>query len=444
MPELPRQIPLAGGDYFMHSQDARMRDAGLPGNICRVALRLDGGLDPEALRRRIESSPVFGWLARMHITRPWQVAPPTWRATASPRAFFQVHPPNGSHGEVLGAVPREIGQREMHAARGPSLAIDLVGHSNGSQDLILSWNHALLDARGAEFILRHLYSGPAPDDSSTLESLINPDQTSFGFSKWWNSLGRARLSLNWLKASGKPPLFSLMPEAAPASAPKNHSRLLLFTSEEAARIDARCKSLNAAFRRSHFYLAASLRAVHEVALRRGKADSAYLLPVPHDKRRRGAKGPIFSNHLSILFYRIEAHQATNLSAVIEELTKQMMEQIRTQFPECCMAALDMFKPLPLNLYLYQLGKPSQGKFASFCFSDSGETCAGIRDVMGAKIQSVVHMVSTWRPPGLTVLFWSYAGRPCAQLSYTDDCLSPEEADLLERTLRSALVEEIPT
>jgi hypothetical protein len=58
-----------------------------------------------------------------------------------------------------------------------------------------------------------------------------------------------------------------------------------------------------------FYLAGTLRALHTVATRRGNRDGAYLIPVAHDTRRRGANGPIFSNHLSILFYRIEPRQA---------------------------------------------------------------------------------------------------------------------------------------
>ena len=48
---------------------------------------------------------------------------------------------------------------------------------------------------------------------------------------------------------------------------------------------------------------------------------------------------------------------------------------------------------------------------------------------------------TWRPPGLTVVFWSFGGRLSALLSWVDDCLSVSEVDTLERGLRSALLEE---
>ena len=38
----------------MHGQDRRMRQSGLPGNVCRVALKLGPGLDTDLLRQRLQ------------------------------------------------------------------------------------------------------------------------------------------------------------------------------------------------------------------------------------------------------------------------------------------------------------------------------------------------------------------------------------------------------
>ena len=67
MSDLPRQIRLAAGDYFMHGQDCRMRQVGLPGNVCCAVIKLDKGFDVERLRRRIAESPIMNWLARARI-----------------------------------------------------------------------------------------------------------------------------------------------------------------------------------------------------------------------------------------------------------------------------------------------------------------------------------------------------------------------------------------
>jgi hypothetical protein len=96
MPDLPRQIRLAAGDYFMHGQDHRMRQVGLRGNVCCAALRLGEGLNLELLRQRL-ASPALDWLARVRIIRPVPVFPPIWRTTSRPRAiFFEHNSPSGS------------------------------------------------------------------------------------------------------------------------------------------------------------------------------------------------------------------------------------------------------------------------------------------------------------------------------------------------------------
>jgi len=279
------------------------------------------------------------------------------------------------------------------------------------------------------------------EDSSADAEWISPDQKRSSMSRWWRNVKCARSSIEWLRTSGREPLFSLLPTGRPTGPCRGDSRMISFSREDTDRIQARCERLNAGFRRSHFYLAALLRAVHTVASARGNKEGAYLVPVPHDLRKRGSSGPIFSNHLSILFYRIEPHQAVCLSKIIDELSLQMADQIRTRFPECCMAALEMFKPLPLDYYLHHLGGPTRGKFATLCFSDSGETCSGMSDLLGGRIQAVTHFVPTWRPPGLTVLFWSFAGQLRVLLAWVDDCLGPGEVNTLEQGLRTGLLEE---
>jgi hypothetical protein len=103
----------------------------------------------------------------------------------------------------------------------------------------------------------------------------------------------------------------------------------------------------------------------------------------------------------------------------------------------------MFQPLPLDYYVRHLGQPTRGKFPSLCFSDSGESCAGMSKLLGGRIQAVTHLVPTWRPPGLTVLFWSFGDRLHALLAWVEDCLSPAEVDVMERGVRAGLLEEQP-
>jgi hypothetical protein len=427
----------------MHGQDRRMRRAGLAGNVCRVALELDGGLNADLLRQRVAASPMLDWLGRVRISRRLPVFPPVWRAAAQPGTVLHEHNELESSQPGPERVPPVAMERDLHAGQGPALALDLVRHADQSRHLVLSWNHALMDVRGAELVLRHLNGSGQPGEQPKIEDLISPDQQRSGLARWWRNVKSARGSMEWLRASGREPLFTLLPAGRPAGPCRGRNRVVVFSREETTAIEGRCERLNAGFRRSHFYLAASLRGLHTVASARGNKEGAYLVPVPHDMRRRGSNGPIFSNHLSILFYRIETRQAASLGAIIEELSRQMMDQLRSRFPESCMAALDMFQPLPLDYYVRHLGQPTRGKFASLCFSDSGESCAGMSKLLGGRIQAVTHLVPTWRPPGLTVLFWSFGDRLHALLAWVEDCLSPAEVDVMERGVRAGLLEEQP-
>jgi hypothetical protein len=341
------------------------------------------------------------------------------------------------------ALPAFVTQRKLHAARGLGLVFDVIRHADGTSHLFLSWNHTLLDARGLDLLLNHLNGDDSAKNVPSVQNFVSPNQLGWDLAGWWPNVLKARTSLKWLNESGQEPLFSLVPDGPRPADCRNHRRLVLFTAEETARIDARCQQFNCGFRRSHFYLAACLRALHAVALQRGQGEGAYLVPVPHDTRKRGANGPIFSNHLSILFYRIESKFAGHMSGILGELSRQMTNQIRDRFPDACMAALDMFKPLPLGYFGHHLGKPTRGKIASLSFSDSGETCAGMTDFLGGPIQEVTHLVPSWRPPGLTIVFLRFRNRLSAVVSSVDDCVTPAEAAGLDRDIRWALLEENP-
>ena len=440
MPDLPRQIRLAAGDYFMHGQDGRMRRVGLPGNVCCAVMRFGNGFDVERLRRRLSESPIMDWLARARIFRPLpMIFPPLWRASANPKQILFEHQNDGDNPPW--PLPEFVAQRELHAAQGPGLAFDVMRHADGTTHLFLSWNHTHLDARGLDLLLNHLNADEKTNGAPGVQNFISPKQLGSGLAGWWPNVKQARGSVKWLDESGAEPLFSLLPPGPRPRQCRNDYRVIYFSADETARIDARVQQFSAGFRRSHFYLASSIRALHNVAARRGNRDGAYLIPVPHDTRRRGANGPIFSNHLSILFYRIKPKFAGRIGDILGELSRQMTDQIRDKFPESCMAALDMFKPLPLGFYVNHLGKPTRGKFATFSFSDSGETCAGMKDFLGGKILDVTHLVPAWRPPGLMVVFLRFNHRLSVQISWVDDCVKPAEVDTMERDVRFALLDE---
>jgi hypothetical protein len=441
MTELPGQIYFTPGDYFMYIEDIWMRRSGLEGNICCAILQLDKGFDIERLRRRMKESPLMDWLARARVVRPLPFLPPVWRTMSKPGEILFEHDGKDCEMETPWSLPKVVMQRQLRPAVEPGVAFDVVHHADGTSHLFFSWNHIHLDSSGVDFILHHLNAANDANGAASIKDFINPKQVKgLPVSQWWERMGVARASWNWLEQSGKEPLFTPAPTGPRAKALQKHCRRIRFTEEETARIAAQVSKITGGFRRSHLYLAAAVKAIHNIALQRGNKDGAYLIPVPHDTRRHGAKGPIFSNHLSVLFYRIEAQQAAKLADIVGELGRQMTNQIRDKFPEACMAALNMFKILPPRFYIKQLGKPTKGKIASLSFSDSGELCPGMADFCGAKILDITHLIPCWRCPGVTTIFMQHGNRLSIMLSWVDDSLTLAEADRLERDLRQMLLD----
>jgi hypothetical protein len=441
MTELPSKLYLASGDYFMLVQDLWMRRSGMEGNLCCAILKLDRGLDIERLRRRLKESPFMDWMARIRAVRPLPFLPPVWRTVSEPGQLLFEHTGKDDDTETPWALPKAVTQHQLRPDREPGVAFDVFHYADGSSRLFFSWNHTLLDASGVDFVLHHLTAEGESKYAPSPKDFTNPKQIKgLPLSQWWSNAAFAKTSWNWLEESGKEPLFTPAPPDPRAVNLKNHQRRICFTEEETARIAARCGKIAGGFRRSHFYQAASIQALHNIARQRGNQDGAYLIPAPHDMRRHGAKGPVFSNHLSVLFYRIEANQAGQIRDIVAELGKQMTNQIREKFPEACMAALNMFKVLTPAAYVKQLGKPTRNKLASLSFSDSGEACPGMTDFCGAKILDVAHLIPCWRNPGVTTLFLQFANRLSVMLSWVDDCLSPAEAAQMERDLRQTLLE----
>jgi hypothetical protein len=440
---LPPSIRLTGGDYFVCAIDRQMRRAGQRGNVCRLVLRLEGALDEARLRERLAASVACGWISRLRLTRLLPLLPPRWRTSGAAHPGIALSA-GQDRSDPASPLPGSLPDPDLCAGRSPALALDLLHGTDGASHLVLSWHHALMDARGAELLLRHLLqdAAPTPDPRALL---LNPAQTgSVGWRPWRSfptRLNFARESLAVITSTCREPFFSLLP-ASPAAPPRrNEYRVCWLSAAATARVDAHCRLLNAGFRRSHFYLAASIRALHAVAVLRGAGGGAYVVPVPHDLRKRGATSPVLSNQISFLFFRIEASQAAVLPVVILELSRQMRDQIGNRTPDSFLASMELFTPIPLGLYLRQILCPTQGKFVTFIFSDAGESFPDLHETLGARTTAVTHLAPASHPPGLTVVFSRFRGRLCFVISWVDDCLTAREIDLLEHGVRDALTGE---
>jgi hypothetical protein len=176
-----------------------------------------------------------------------------------------------------------------------------------------------------------------------------------------------------------------------------------------------------------------------VRRQQGAEPATYLVPVPQDRRRRGAAGPIFSNQLSFLFYRGEPEDVASMERLVAALARQMTRQVRERVPDSFAKALDMFQRVPLGWYARLLHGPSGGQFASLFFSDTGESFRGQDSFLGAPITGIQHFAPVGFPPGVAVICSTFRACLSVVLSWVEGCLAEDEVGLLARSLRAELL-----
>lgn len=440
---LPRNLPLTGGDYFILALDHQMRRSGLPGNICRLMVDLDGSLNVDLLRSAIDATGLGHSLGGMRLSRRMPFSAPHWRLDGS-RGIIPImeHRTGGmenpEYPRSIGGITRLFGPRKT-----PLLGFDLFHGDNDQTTLVLTWHHGLMDAHGAELFLRLIdhhsarYDEPAKRGGGDIKVIL-PDHRP----PWWTQPAKrwrfARRSLFLIDKVCRPPIASVGASSSGAANGNRYHRII-FTEEESRRIDWACDRAGAGFQRSLYFLAAAMRAFHRVRLVNGGGDGAYVVPMPLDCRKRCSRGPLLSNQVSFLFFRADPEQLESLPKLIRSLSQQMMEMIRCEASTSFATALDFFRHIPLPVYSRLIGGPTGGKMASFYFSDTGLNLHGMDTFLRRSITDLIHLAPVPMPPGLGIITGRFRERLYLILSWVSPCLNPDEQQLMAASLSHDLL-----
>lgn len=412
-------------------------------NICRLVLHLDGRLDARTLRAAIGESGFEQWLANVQWSRLMPFMVPRWRARPGVgELFVREHDASGAPG-VCG-LPQEVVSRVVSPFKPPAFAFDLVHRTIGATTLVFTWHHVLMDARGAEMLLAHI--GRRKDGYNGVEApvFINhpPPTLKDGIMGWMKLPVRAyfaRKAIHVAVRSCRPPIASVRLQGGDDPSDGQVFRVMSFDSEQTASVERTCARSSAKFRKSLYCLAATIRAVNAIKVRRGCRPAAYVVPVPHESRKRGAQGPVIGNQITFLFYRVEQEDIASRDRLLASLGEQMNRQIYNRIPEGFLTTMELFRNLPIGIFALQAFGPTKGQIASLFFSFPGETCRGLDDFIGVPLGTALHIPPVSLSPGFSIVFTKHRDRLFAVLSLAEGCLDNDEIDLFESLLRLELL-----
>ena len=399
--------------------DYELRRRGFAGNSCQILLQLSKIIEPARLQQRVAElvakNPVLQ-------SRPVRGLNPRWKPTSTVPQI-RVHAETAEILEFLFNEPLDI-------LRGELLRFDLVGRA-----VIFTWAHALMDAKSAEYFLALVGNPQLP--------LPEPEQD------WYvqraNAAGnlrarlrRAWLSLERLEQFKREPPVSLA-TVRPPTACKMKYTISAFSGDDSARVHAKSTALCGFLGETNFHLAATLFELHRLHRRVGCTATSYVVPIPISLRPKGTRSPLFSNQLTTMLYQFFPSQLETIEQAVAAIKNQRADVLRGGYIDSSIALGQLFRALPLRLYMWLAKRELRGEICSLFFGDTAAVDPALETFFDADIETFVHVPAVTVPPGVGVVFYTFRHQLHFTLVYAEGTLAENEADEFVRSLRQQLL-----
>lgn len=422
---------LTGADWIVGSLNyATRRSTGI-GNQSQIVLQLAGRLSVDNLRQRIQEflakfPAVHGRPARdcLNLAPYWRMKP-TGKVGVKPILNI-VHNENGGQvQDVLADLERGVNSPLPNERQ--YLAFHLVTTPENLSYLGMTFDHRLFDAHGAEMFLslfqRHYEN---PDEEPNRHHVAPTEQAHL--SDWKRKFDSGRETNRTVRAMSRLDLAALPVPRRLRGLPFRF-KVLSFDEEQSKRIVETAYSQAGYLLVMPHLLAASIRALHPLFRRKCVSGKDYVVVVSLDTREPASReDKLFFNHVSFLFFRIEAKDAGDHKALVESIKAQMYSQVKSMQPGHFNEANMLMRILPLRVLGFFMRLPFRGMMGSFGFSHVGEADYKSKEFMGLEVLNLFHMPRVTVPPGIGVFFNQFGSRINMVLSYIEGLFEEADAD----------------
>ena len=426
--------PLGGIDVFHWMNDRGMRSRGLPGNHCLLVAELEGRLDPGALEARIARAFDLVPELSLRVAR-WPVWPLHWEIGPRPSAPL-VRVRETPTGELTAALLEDLLAERVDGRR--PWAIDLV--RTASRDaVVLRWFHSLVDAKGAERLVRWLGAGGA-------EGPPPPPREDERWQRAERVIAKRdrRERLEAMKAYNRHVMqLGDTPILSPASAHPAPTRrdgmtraLRVHLTEEKTRAFARRVRERARLAETSVMLLCSARAVDALLVGRGYAPPRYAVPLPLSLDPKAGSERMMGNNLTMMMFALDRAALADEARAIADLADQQRAIVREKLDTGMIAALDFARWLPPHAYRFLSTRPFHGEMASFIFSNPGALT--LEEFAGVPVRDAYPLPAVVSPPGIQLTFTRFRGRVSAFVAWVDGDVSAAEGERVAARLEAEL------
>ena len=420
-------MPLNSSDQFTLVMDNEIRRSGLCGNYCALILELSSNPDKEKTQNLCkafaEKFPVA--VARLQQNKRkffWQTP---LNEQAVPYTVIQLASDREIKSELIGLM-----NRNSDANKSPPFELYYLGDESGGS-LVLKWFHPAMDAKGAELVLHHLFSGSDKAQSdATLTSHSRPT-----FRSLWKKL---RLIF---KAKGNIRALDLSESILPTVYKNEPLRVgfekFTFAQEQTKNIMVLARK-NAGLTGTSLYLiGCAMRALAICDPNAG--GDAYCVPYAVNLRKRRSLFPVFGNQVTFLFSQVPRGIVGDRESLFKHLREQNKKAIKRGLDNAMIPLMEAGSWLSLEKYGSIVRFTDKGRErSSFWFSFTGDIEPPLKEVSGANVEGVSQFTQVSSPPGLSVLANTFQGRLTISINYVVEQFSPAWIEKFMTTLCNEL------
>lgn len=410
-----------GCDTLMLGFDYELRRQGFAGNSCQIVLELSTDIDPVQLERRVVDLAEQHPILRSQPGRGLDLMP-RWKPTrAMPRV--RVHK-SGSN------LPQQLFNEALDIHRGELVRFDLSGRT-----LIFTWAHALMDAKSAEYFLALAGGDRVPVPEPGKDWYAERMNGGGGL----RALGRqAWQEIERLDQFREALPVSLATHRGPVTRTMKY-QVVALGREDSARVRAEAGRWCGFLGDTNFHLAATLLELHRLHERAGYSSASYVLPIPIGLRPKGTHAPLFSNQVTMMLHQFLPEQLGTLEQAVAAVKTKNAHYLRDEHINPGIALAQMFRWLPLPLYMRMIKHELRGEICSLFFGDTASVDPALRDFLGAGIDKFAHVPAVTMPPGVGVVFYRFRDQLQFTVVHADGTLTDEEAADFAGRVRARLI-----
>jgi len=429
---LPKKVRLSGADCFHLVLDKHAKKYGAGGNVMRKIFYFSKPLSQNKIDAILKSSPIIYWLCNIELVPGSLFRIPYWKyADKGNEIILREHKLTAEN-----EIPSSILKRDITIDAERFIEADLLYYPSGACAFILSWNHILLDARGTTLLFDHLNHLSDKKDIN-FDNFFPPPEKNPDIITYIRNMYKVK---RFIKISSKAPVSSVVDKNCKSSEGITRYKTFHFNIEETKKIHSNAFKTGSRFGPTLFFIACCSNVIYRFNRQRNKEGDIWL-PVPYDGRLKGSVGPLISNCVAFLFYRIRPEEMNTVGQTVKSISTQMTEQIKDRMPQKYSMFLNMMRHIPLWLYYFLISRTGEGTFASFLYTSTGDNFNELRSLFGEPLRDLAMIPALTFPPGFTFVFLKHDDELNVDIAYSPDVINDNDLHLIEQNLKELLLAE---